>query len=128
LRSAATWTLDPEGGLFDDRTGPRTGDQLFFCDRLAGALDERNQNVERSAADARRVPVLEKRALRRDQPERSEGEDLFIHRGSVLSGVHNWQRSWRIFASSPVAARRPAATRDVTCKQCKNGFAQLCNP
>ena len=51
-RFAQRRNMDPEGGLFDDRVAPCPGDQLFFRDRLAGALDERNQNVERSAPEA----------------------------------------------------------------------------
>jgi hypothetical protein len=30
--------MDPEGGLFEDRVGPRPRDQLFFRNRVAGAL------------------------------------------------------------------------------------------
>ena len=68
--------MDPEGGLFDDRVGPRPGDQLFFRDRLAGALDQRDENIEGAAAEPQGFLVLEKRALGGDQPEGSEGEDF----------------------------------------------------
>jgi len=80
-RFAQRRNMDPEGGLFDDRVGPSPRDQLFFGDRLAGALEERSQNIERTAADAHRFPLLGQHAPGGDQPERSEGEDLFIHRG-----------------------------------------------
>jgi len=79
-RFAQRRNMDPEGGLFDDRARPRPGDRLLFRDRLAGALGERRQNVKRASAEAHRFPVLRQHALRGDQPERSEGEDLFIHR------------------------------------------------
>jgi hypothetical protein len=62
-RFAQSRNMDPKGGLFDDRIGPCPGDQLFFRDCLASALDERNQNVECSAPEAQRLPVLEKYAL-----------------------------------------------------------------
>jgi hypothetical protein len=73
--------MDPESGLLDDRVRPSPRNQLLFRDRLARALDQRNQNIERAAAEAQRLPVLRKHPLRRDQTERSEGEDFFIHRG-----------------------------------------------
>src|ERR1700758_5029629 len=57
-RFAQRRNMDPEGGLFDDRVRSSPRDQLFFRDRLAGALDERNQNVEGSAPEAQGFPVL----------------------------------------------------------------------
>ena len=78
-RFAQRRNMDSQGGLFDDRVGPSPGDQFLFRDRLAGALEERSQNIERAAAEAHRFPVLGQHALRGDQPERSEGEDFSIH-------------------------------------------------
>jgi hypothetical protein len=76
--------MNPQGAVVDDRIGPDVGDQLFLGDRFAGVLDQFGQNVERTTAEAQRLPIVEQRSLRRDQPERSEGEDFFIHRGIVL--------------------------------------------
>jgi hypothetical protein len=84
-RFAQRHNMDPEGGLFDDRAGPRPRDQLFFGDRLAGAFDERNQNIERAATDPQGLAILEKDAPSGGQPKRPEGEDVFIHRGSIAS-------------------------------------------
>jgi hypothetical protein len=56
------------------------GDQLFPGDSLAGVLDQSDQNVERAITEANRLLVVEQHSLRREQPERSEGEGLFIHR------------------------------------------------
>ena len=112
-RFAQRRNMDPESGLFDDRVGPSPGNQLFFGDRLAGALDQRNQNIERTASETQRFPVLEERALSRDQPERSEGEDFFIHRAIVLKScsfvlrVENFRKS----SSSNRASDRPREPR-----------------
>ena len=91
--------MGPERGLIDEGVGPRPRDQLLFRDRLAGALGQRNQDLERAAAEAQRFPVLGEHALSGDQPERSEGEDFFIHRGGVpgerlrlLRNVENFQK------------------------------------
>ena len=127
-RFAQRRNMDPEGGLFDDRVRPSPGDQLLFRDRLAGALDERNQNIERTAPEAQRFPVLEEHALSRDQPERSEGEDFFIHRAIVLRASRNSYRPWRIFASPPrQRAQAPARSEAAPANRCKDAFAQLCN-
>ena len=57
-------------------------------DRLAGALSERNQEIKRPAAKAQGFPILGQHALGGDEPERSEDEDFFIHRGIVLKALH----------------------------------------
>src|SRR5215469_8888105 len=44
--------MDPQGALLDSHIRPGPGDELLFRDRLAGVFDQRNQNIERSAADA----------------------------------------------------------------------------
>jgi hypothetical protein len=44
-RFAQRGTMDPERGLFDDRTRPSSRDQLFFGDRLAGALATKISNA-----------------------------------------------------------------------------------
>jgi len=76
--------MDPQGTFVDDRIGPGAGNQLFLWDRLAGPLDQRGQDVERTAADAQWLPVVEQHPLRGDQPERSEDQPLVIHGGTIL--------------------------------------------
>ena len=48
------------------------------------ALDILITLVERTITEAQRLPVVEQRSLRWDQPERSEDEGFVIHRGTVL--------------------------------------------
>jgi len=98
-RLAQRRDMDPERTVVDDRIGPGAGDQLVLVDRLAGAFDERNQNIQRAAAEAQWFPVIEQYSLRRDQPERSEGEGLFIHREN-----RPWERLL-------IQNTRPLATR-----------------
>ena len=76
--------MDPQGAVVDDRIGPGARDQLFLGDRLAGVLDQCDQNVERTTTEAQRLPIVEQRSLRRDQPERSEDEGFVIHGGTAL--------------------------------------------
>jgi hypothetical protein len=40
-------------------SGQGVGDQLFLGDRFAGVLDQCDQNVERTTAEAPRLPVVE---------------------------------------------------------------------
>jgi len=79
--------MDPEGSLFDDHVRPRPGDQLFFRDRLAGALGQGSQNIEGATTEAHRFPFLGQHEPRGDQPERSEDEDFFIHLQSLPEGA-----------------------------------------
>ena len=79
-RLAQRRDMDPERTFVDDRIGPCAGDEPILVDRLAGAFDERDQNIESAAAEAQRLPVIKQRPLSRNQLERSEGEGLFIHR------------------------------------------------
>ena len=55
-RLAERRNVDPKGSLFDDGLGPSPRNQLVFRNRLAGARDERSQNVERTAPEAQRLP------------------------------------------------------------------------
>jgi len=72
--------MDPQRSLIDDSIWPGTGDQLILADDLAGALDQRDEDVESPAAEAERFSVLKQHTLSRNQVERSEGEAFFIHR------------------------------------------------
>ena len=102
--------MDPQGAVVDDRIGPGAGDQLFLGDRFAGVLDQCDQNVERTTTEAQRLPIVEQHSLRRDQPERSEGEGFFfIHRGIVLkcSPFSPRQRlPWQADRISPTGSRQ----------------------
>ena len=55
--------MGPQGPLVDHCVRPGASDQLVFVDRLAGALNERDENVQGPAAKAQRSPVLEQHAL-----------------------------------------------------------------
>src|SRR5207237_5150918 len=121
--------MDPECGLFDDRFRPGPGNELLFRDRLAGTLDERDQNIERAAAEAQRFSVLEEDALSGDQTERSEGEGFFIHREApseasrLISRVEKFHkrispqpaplsgREWRATAAKTVCTISQPLTR-----------------
>ena len=76
--------MDAQGAVIDDRIRPGAGDQLFLGDHFAGVLDQCDQNIERTTAEAQRLPVVKQHSLRRDQPERSEDKGLVIHGGTVL--------------------------------------------
>ena len=74
--------MDPQGPLVDDRIRPSAGDQLILVNGLAGAFNQRNKDVQSSAAETQLFPILEQHALRGDQAERSKDEAFFIHRKS----------------------------------------------
>jgi hypothetical protein len=105
-RFAQRRNVHPEGGLFNDSVGPSPRDQLLFRDCIAGALGQRSQNIERATAEAHRFPVYGQHPLGGDQPERSEGEDFFIHRGIVLRGFFDSYRLRTTFASPVERPRR----------------------
>ena len=77
-RLAQRRDMNPQRALVDDRIGPCTGDKLLLWERLAGAFDQCDQNVERATAEAQRLPFAEQHSLRRDQSERPEDEGLVI--------------------------------------------------
>src|ERR1700730_17093987 len=80
--------MDPQRVLLDDRVGPGAGNEFFLADRLAGALDERHQDLQRAAAETQRLPLVEQHALGGDQSKRPEYEGLVIHGGCVLKDVN----------------------------------------
>jgi hypothetical protein len=47
LRSA-----DPQRAFVDDRVGPSAGDQLILVNCIAGALNERDEDIQGPAAEA----------------------------------------------------------------------------
>ena len=54
-RFAQRRDMDPECTVVDDRIGPRAGDEPILVDRLAGAFEQRDQNIESVAAGAQRL-------------------------------------------------------------------------
>jgi hypothetical protein len=55
-RLAQRRDMNPERTVVDDRIGPRAGDELIPVYRLAGAFDERDQDIESAAAEPQRFP------------------------------------------------------------------------
>jgi hypothetical protein len=100
--------------------------ELVLADRLAGALNERDQNVQGSAAEAQRYSVLKQHPLSRNQAERSEGESFFIHRGIVsrTSGFIQTKETLR-----NVTAGHPRLLPQIRCPQiiAKAALAHLHN-
>jgi hypothetical protein len=83
-RPAQRRDVDPQGALVDNRIGPGASDEMLPRERLAGMFDKRDQDVERAAAQAQRLSVVEHRPLCGDQPKRSEDEGFVTHSGAVL--------------------------------------------
>src|SRR5437868_4520902 len=77
--------MNPQRALVDNCIGPGASYEFFLADRLAGAFDQRDQDIQRAAAETQRLPVVEQHPLR-DKAERSEGEGFFIHREIALKG------------------------------------------
>src|SRR5271156_5198498 len=71
--------LDLEIGLLNKEVRPNPGDQLVLADQLAGAFDERGQDVESTAAEPHRPPILEQEAPCRSPAERAKRDRAFIH-------------------------------------------------
>ena len=80
--------MNPQRALINDRIGPGARYQLILADRLAGAFNQRDENVQRPAAEAQRLSVLEQHALSGNQAKRSESEGFFIHRGRPQGDSH----------------------------------------
>src|SRR5262249_48045453 len=85
-RLAQCRDMDPQGALLDDRVGPGARDQFVLADRLAGAFGQRDQDVQRPAAERQWLFAVEQQPLLREQPERSEDEGRATHREIVLRG------------------------------------------
>ena len=77
-RFAQRRDMDPERTVVDDRIGPRAGNESILVDRLAGAFDQRGEDVQGPAAEPERFLIIEQQSLRGDQPERPEDEGLLI--------------------------------------------------
>jgi hypothetical protein len=61
-----------EIGLLDERARPDAREEILLADNLVGALDQRDQDVERPAAEPKGRVALQQHALRRKKPERPE--------------------------------------------------------
>jgi hypothetical protein len=80
--------MDPQGAFVDDRIGPGAGDEPILVDRLAGAFNQCDQNIQRTAAEGQRFPVIEQYPLGGNQLVRSEDEGFVIHGRIVLEGAY----------------------------------------
>jgi hypothetical protein len=59
---------------------PGSGYQFLFADHLAGAVDERGQDVKGAAAEPHRLVALEQQPLRCKKPVRAKQYRLLVHR------------------------------------------------
>ncbi|HXH33221.1 MAG TPA: hypothetical protein VNJ54_02285 [Plantibacter sp.] len=68
--------------LFDDRVWPHEAEQGVLVDRLAGVLEENDEDVERAGGDGQRLPIT------RDHPSRGvdgiRAEHVFAAVGHLL--------------------------------------------
>ena len=113
-RLAQGGDVDPQSVLLDDRVRPGASDELVLADRLAGAFNQRDENVQRPAAEAQRLSVLEQHALGGNEAKRAEGEGFFIHRGRPQGDFHFilTEETFRnATAGYPSLLRRPAARK-----------------
>src|SRR5882724_11774404 len=65
--------------FFDEGLRPGSGDELLLADHLAGALDQRGQDVEGAAAEPHRLVAFEQEALRCVKSERAKRDRNSIH-------------------------------------------------
>jgi hypothetical protein len=100
--------MDPQRALVDHRVGPCTGDELLLWERLAGAFDQRDQNVQRATAEAQRLLIVEHDSLRRHQPERSREQEFgaSLSRSQTFRGL---SESKRISGRFPWGMTRPSS-------------------
>jgi hypothetical protein len=76
--------------FLDERLRPRSGYQFALADHLAGAFDQRSQDLEGAAAEPHGPIALKQEPLRRKQPERAKRDRVSIHgllAGSTPSGL-----------------------------------------
>jgi len=71
-RAAQPADLNREIGLLDVCAWPYARDQLFLADELAGAFEQRDENIEGTTADLDRLAVLGEQPLHREHAERAE--------------------------------------------------------
>src|SRR5712692_4352360 len=82
----------PQGGdlelqiSFDDvGAGPDAGDQLFLADKLAGSLEERDQDFQRATAETNRRLAVEQEPPAGKQAEGAEREAALGRDGGRIS-------------------------------------------
>ena len=95
-RPAQRRDVDPQCPLLDDGIGPSAGDELVSGDGVASAFNQRDENVECTAAEAQRLSVFEQHPLLRDQPERAE-DGLLTHRWRELDSNHRFLSKPEVF-------------------------------
>src|SRR6185295_13954731 len=79
-RSAQGTDLDLQVGLFDEGLRPDARDQFVLADHLAGALDQKGQNVEGAAAEPHRPIALKQKPLVGKEQERAKRDCASVHR------------------------------------------------
>ena len=79
-RSAQGTDLNLQVGLFDDGLRPDASYQFFLADHLAGALDQKDENVEGAAAEPHRPVALKQKPLLRKEQERAKRDCASVHR------------------------------------------------
>ena len=52
--------VDPKISLFDERVRPHSGDQVLLADKFVWALDQSDQNIQRTATEPDRLAILQK--------------------------------------------------------------------
>ncbi|MFK4727170.1 hypothetical protein ABIE89_008270 [Bradyrhizobium niftali] len=70
--------MEAQAAFVDRHAGPDPLDQLSFVNDLAGALGEKNENVERTAAKVKRRAVLLQQPRLCKQPEWTEGNGRIL--------------------------------------------------
>ena len=64
--------MDPEIGLLDEGAWPDTGQQLILADKLSSSLDQRDQDIERTTTQTKRLVGFEQHPPRRNKPKTPE--------------------------------------------------------
>jgi hypothetical protein len=68
--------VDPQAGFLDDRHRPHARFQLFAADDIAGTLRQRDQQIERAAAEPHRHAVFQQQPFGPQQLEGAEGQRM----------------------------------------------------
>ena len=62
--------VDAQVGLFDEGVRPDPLEQVFLADQVFSAVDQRNQQIQRPAAEPQRLAIAQQNPACRIQPER----------------------------------------------------------
>src|SRR5258708_21516739 len=106
--SAQGTDLDLQVGLLDEGLRPDARDQFVLADHVAGALDQKDENVEGAAAEPHLSVALKQKPLLGKEQELAKRDCASVHRSTSLESPRSCNSC---FAAMRSAVPKPSLKR-----------------